>query len=107
MWNVPAGGVVAVAEKDTGVVPPAEACTAWLAAEGPSRQARRPARPSKSVAWVPPLIVPSPCVIANVTRAPATGFPWASFTWTVGRDARYFPKKPVWEVGDSAIIAAG
>jgi hypothetical protein len=49
------------------------------------------ATPLEFVVWAPPVTDPPPAVTANVTEAPATRFPFASFTVTDGAIATALP----------------
>jgi hypothetical protein len=90
---VAAAPAVPVALNVTGLPAsdPAVAVKLLGPAVGLSVQLPTVATPLPSVVWLPPVMVPFPGVTANVTATPATGFPFASFTSTDGRELTAVP----------------
>src|SRR5881275_1133978 len=62
--------------------------------------------PLPLVVWLPLVTVPLPSAGVNVTATPATGFPFASFTITEGRELTAVPAVADWLVGLFAAIVA-
>src|SRR5205823_7848890 len=105
---VAAGPAVPVAVKVTGL-PASEAEVAvnvFEPAVALSVQLPTVATPLPFVLWLPPVIVPFPGATANVTATPVTGFPFASFTITEGRELTAVPAVADWLVGLFAAIVA-
>jgi len=99
---------VPVALKVTGLpLKPVEvAVSVFGPAVGLNVQLPTVATPLPFVLWLPPVIVPFPGATANVTATPVTGFPFASFTITEGRELTAVPAVAVWLVGLFAAIVA-
>src|SRR5206468_3374789 len=99
---------VPVAVKVTGlpVSDPNVAVRVLLPAVALSVQLPTVATPLPLVVWLPPVIVPFPGATANVTATPVTGFPFASFTITEGRELTAVPAVADWLVALFAAIVA-
>src|SRR5207237_10153972 len=82
---------VAVTVTGLPVSDPDAAVSVFLPAVALSVQLPTVATPLPLVVWLPPVIVPFPGATANVTAAPATGFPFASFTITDGGEFTAVP----------------
>jgi len=108
-WLALGAPAVPVAVNVTGLPvipdPPAVAVRAFGPAVVLRVQLPTVAMPLPFVVWLPPVMPPFPCVTANVTATPTTGFPAPSCTSTDGGEPTALPTGADWVVGLLAVIA--